>query len=378
MMGINVFIHHEASSHFVLKSLFEGKLNLNYIKHLQQYCDFSIYNEGVYSPFGIGFYATLMPFWLLLPKITFQGLTAIFFLLVSFIALYKIAIKMGLPENKSLWLLFFLASGTSIFPLVIASNSIPSFTIQIIGFAYLTLAILEYFYQKRFWLIGLLLMLAFLTRPPLILGSVFFILKIITEKYSLKQKIKNLSILFIPLSLGVIIFAYYNFARFGTIFETGYQYQNVLIKNYGTNPVLLSFKNIFKNLYYFLLAPPTLIKGFPFFKPNGMGTGLLFISPVLFLTLFTLKKFKNVWISWTTVLVMSIIPLMWIDPGQWQIGYRFAVDFFPFLFLILFYFIRQNKLSKLTFALLVFGTLAAISLSINDALFEWQNFIGLR
>lgn len=373
----NIFVHDEASSDFVIRSLIQGNINLNNLTHLKEYCDFSIFQENVYSPFGIGFYLTLIPFWLIFPPIIFQGTAAICFLILALIALYKITRKIGLDENQSLWLLFFLISGTVVLPLAAMANSIPPFAIQVIGFGYLTFSLAEYFHKKRFWLIGIFLTLAFLSRSTLILASIFFILQILLEKNSTKQKIKNLFLFGFPILIGLIIFGYYNLIRFDSIFETGYQYQNVIKQNYG-DAKLLGLKNIFNNLYYFLITPPTWLNGFPWFRPDGKGTGLIFMSPFLFLALLAPLKNKNIWTSWITILIMSIIPLMWLDSGQWQIGYRLAFDFYPFLFLIIFYFIEKNKLNKPSVAVLIYGSIATIALFLNDLIFEIQLTMGLR
>jgi hypothetical protein len=102
----------------------------------------------------------------------------------------------------------------------------------------------------------------------------------------------------LPLILGVTFLGWYNWARFGSVTETGYSYQlaGVNIQKYRND--LFSPVYTVQNLYNYLLHPPAIEQGFPFlhatrgieqellplyslpavYETNPI-TGLLFASP---------------------------------------------------------------------------------------------------
>ena len=105
-----------------------------------------------------------------------------------------------------------------------------------------------------------------------------------------------------PLVLGMVILGWYNWARFDSVFETGYSYQlaGPYLQKYSH--VLFSPLYLLPNLYNYLVMPPKINMTFPFLQPvegygaakfstislppiysSGEITGLLFSAPfVLF------------------------------------------------------------------------------------------------
>ena len=81
------------------------------------------------------------------------------------------------------------------------------------------------------------------------------------------QKARGILALGGPLLLGGFTMAWYNFDRFGSIFEFGHRYQ------LGWNDLsqysrVISLDNIIQNLYNYLLTPYRTLNVFPFVKPN--------------------------------------------------------------------------------------------------------------
>ena len=122
----------------------------------------------------------------------------------------------------------------------------------------------------------------------------------------------------VPLIIGIAVLGWYNWARFDSVFETGYSYQlaGPYLQKYSH--VLFSPLYLLPNLYNYLLMPPKINLAFPFLQPvagygadqlstmslppiysSGELTGLLFSAPfVLFvgipvLSLLSRKKVSN-------------------------------------------------------------------------------------
>jgi len=160
--------------------------------------------------------------------------------------------------------------------------------------------------------------LAGATRINLLPSVVFLAIVIFWRIYIVNQKkiIKSIPALaasFFPLAVIACSLFWYNYDRFGSIFEFGYRYQlTVHIADYKE---IASVKNFVPNLYTYFLRPPSISREFPFLTvPWAKGetlpsfihlpvhyrylepvAGILFIVPLIgFVTLLLMRLF---WLS---------------------------------------------------------------------------------
>lgn len=87
------------------------------------------------------------------------------------------------------------------------------------------------------------------------------------QLHNLLQNIFVMSALILPLLLGAISLGWYNWARFGSVFETGLRYQlsGIDYRNYYKDIFLTSYIPV--NLKNYLFTPFLSIPTFPFIKP---------------------------------------------------------------------------------------------------------------
>jgi hypothetical protein len=71
----------------------------------------------------------------------------------------------------------------------------------------------------------------------------------------------------IPLALGAAAVGWYNWARFGSLLESGYSYQITTSNMQKYKEVLFSWIYILPNSYEYFLARPKILGEFPFFQP---------------------------------------------------------------------------------------------------------------
>ena len=74
-------------------------------------------------------------------------------------------------------------------------------------------------------------------------------------------------VLFAPLVLGAIVLGWYNFVRFGSVFELGHRYQLTRENFYLQQDIALSGAYIVHNLYNYLVNSFRTLTVFPFVKP---------------------------------------------------------------------------------------------------------------
>lgn len=208
-----------------------------------------------------------------------------------------------------------------------------------VAFMFLAASIISF---KNKWdlLAGIFFSLAVLSRYPTFMGIIFFTLELYKDR---KRLVKFLigALLCIPFQLV------YDYLRFGNILETGYVkvYKDYVNSSYpytimqliapGT-PYFgyLDPRNVPLHLFTFLILPPIVTQSLQI-SPSPYGLGILFTSPLLFLTLRpnlinTLER--NLFLGASAI---ALIDFMHYMQGWVQFGYRFVMDFMPFLIILL-------------------------------------------
>lgn len=206
-------------------------------------------------------------------------------------------------------------------------------------------ALLEYTGRKRWWFMGLLMAIALASRTAAGLGIVFFLgdLVIVTKEPFIK-KVKDAVALLTPFIAAALLLGLYNDVRFGSFFETGYSLQILMAAAYVTarSYGVFSMVHIPGNLYYFLFnAPIPILKdgvsrvlAFPYIKADPWGMGIVFVSPyLLYLFLLSYKDTISRLLIATSVII--VIPIfLYYGIGFTQLGYRYALDFMPFIYFL--------------------------------------------
>ncbi|MFA5374738.1 MAG: hypothetical protein WC455_03155 [Dehalococcoidia bacterium] len=206
------------------------------------------------------------------------------------------------------------------------------FFAEIVAVFFLLLCLIEYFGRKRAALIGLLLGFAALSRLPVVVGGIFF-LAMLYKDGGIRRPLKFIIGLAVPLAF----YAYFNYARFGNPFQTGYALHSYAyyfaadIEQYG----MFNLNYIPKHLYTILLMPPEYISYFPFLKPKPEGMSILLTTPAI---LYIVKaKFSESANRWLLLSIIGILlpTILWFSTGWVQFGYRYSLDFIPFILILI-------------------------------------------
>lgn len=333
--------------------------------------DVADYKYNFYLYFGPFSSILLMPAIILFGKQTPQFLIGIFSMISSFIAIYLISRKFKFQKIDSLWLSLFFVFSTVLFSSSVMNIS--AFQVEALGVPFTLFALNEYFGKKRSILIGIFLGIAAMTRFLLISSFVFFVVEYLRKRLTARQII----LIAIPLVFSISLLGLYNNRRFHSFFETGYNYSISL----GAFPLRenlkygsISIAHIPANLYSFLIMPPEPLKAdkdgfflkFPYLIANPWGIAIWYTSPLFLFFLFKFKKSKYTFSAIFAIVLISIPLLTYYSIGFVQFGYRYALDFLPFLFLLLIPSLSP-KLSKTAIALIIIGVL--FNLVYSDSLF---------
>jgi hypothetical protein len=289
------------------------------------------------APFNGRYYSALGP----LPALLFtpvvraglfhQGVIAFAGSLAVFLLCFRLARNFRYSHADSCWFALAFCFGTSYVGIAALASS--NHLAHVFAVACLFLAINEYESKCRLPLVGSWIGLAMASRAPTGLTIAVFFLLICFASDPLRTKAVKLAKLLTPFVFIGGMLAAYNFARFQNPLESGYSFQ---LNGFGvpysqwdvpgnTAGPLVSLSNIPKHLWIFLAGLP----GF-----QGIGTSIFIVSPFLIYLL-------EVRWDWTSLLIaLGILPVLLLDlafrsTGFEQMGYRFSLDFFPFVFWLL-------------------------------------------
>jgi hypothetical protein len=205
------------------------------------------------------------------------------------------------------------------------------------------LLIAEMFGRQRALLMGFLVGLGFLTRAPLAFAGPGLALWVLHGSGALDGgrslgdrgralPWRDWGLLIAGFAPGLAFFLFYNWARFGSVVESGYGLASLPgwledLRRQG----LFSPVHIRMNIDYLFLKLPRFTAEFPWFKPDGLGMSVLFTSPALFLGLLAPWRDRRTWILLATAVLVLTPTLLYYGGGWLQYGYRYFLDSIPFV-----------------------------------------------
>ncbi len=231
---------------------------------------------------------------------------------------------------------------------------------HIVSLFFLWLMLFELFTKGRFFVLGLLVGGAYLSRLPTIFAIIFiiFFLKdklFILTKLSLKINWKNWVLLVSGLAPGLLLDSFYNYFRYGVFQDIGYTLLPIFNEpwyKYGLISIRyipIHLKEIFTALPIFTSSPPYII-------PSVFALAIWFTTPAFILILFARFKTKMVLTSLITIVAIALPSLMHGGNGFTQFGYRHTLDYMPFLLLLTASGMR-GKVTRITKILIILSIL---------------------
>lgn len=214
------------------------------------------------------------------------------------------------------------------------------FTALILGITLNLIFIWASVEARRPLLAGVALACSMATRTPLTFAFIFFVLELFRTgdfyKWPSWKTLVKKGVLFgLPVIASGVALMVYNYLRFENPFEFGHTFlaggTRPSIREHG----LFSFWFLRNNLAAAITNPPVFDSVAPYIHITRHGLSIFFCTPALLYVFFP-KRFgafaRNVAI---TAFVVAIPSLFYQNTGWAQFGYRFALDYMPFLFLLL-------------------------------------------
>lgn len=310
-------------------------------------------NELVPNPSGVGYYVVYppLPAVLMAPFVAIFGLElnqtlfGFFFSAATVVVAYLVA-KSALTKtrqstaiSRSTYVWFAVLFGFSTIFWYLSSIGSVWLIAHVIATFFMLFALYECLNTNRPLIIGLLVGASFWCRLPTALCIFFFVALAIASQQDQGwlNKFKASLPYLVKLALGMSVFVLlnfaYNYARFGTIMDVGYWLIPGLMDEPWFQHGHFSLLYIPANLQPFLLGLPLLSSTAPYLHFPMSGMAIWFTTPAFLFALKSKIKDKVTLSSWLGILSIAAIIFTNAATG-WGFGYRYAVDFYPFLFLL--------------------------------------------
>lgn len=251
--------------------------------------------------------------------------------------------RSGRGRDDNLWLTLLFALGTAHFWCSVMGQV--WFTALIVGVTFTLLYMLCAIDARHPLLAGIFLALGFATRTPLLFTAVFFFAFVFFPGGRLRrdgwdEAVKKLAWFCAPcLAVGLTLL-WMNQVRFESFTEFGHTYLAAggldRIQQYG----LFNLHFLSKNLSALLTLLPRFQPDAPYVIISKHGMSLFLTTPAFFY-LFLPEERKSdadkFWwrLLWVTVAVTAIPGLLYQNTGYAQFGYRFSLDYTPYLIVLL-------------------------------------------
>jgi hypothetical protein len=240
------------------------------------------------------------------------------------------------------------------------------FAAHVVGVALSALYLLWSIDAERPIFAGLMLGFAWLTRTPMLLMGVVFVLEAfrvslrggfperrsgklamlvdVWRALNLKALLARWALFGLPVAACVAFSFWYNYARFHNPFEVGYRFLTVAWKSRIETWGLFGYHYLGRNLGIVLASTPFWNKTTPHLQINTHGLALWITSP-FYLWLLWPKKSGWLYSVYAAGALAVFIPdLLYQNSGWMQFGFRFSNDFAVLLFVLLA--IGGHKLGK--------------------------------
>jgi hypothetical protein len=175
----------------------------------------------------------------------------------------------------------------------------------------------------------------------------------------------------IPVALGIATLAY-NYARFGSVFDFGYARIPGVLEEPWYQHGIFSIHAIPGNVQAMLLETWRRVETFPYLVPTGFGGSLFLSSPYLvYLFRRGSRDARLKLLSWCAIGMLTLVLWCHGNTGGWQFSYRYAIELFPWIFLIL----LENSPKRVT-PIEVIMLIASIAINAYGTyLFLWTDYM---
>jgi hypothetical protein len=327
---------------------------------------------GVDAPFPA---LLALPFVLIWGAQTNQTMLAIAVATLGLFAAWRLLLRLGVTRVSRVFLIVFLFAGTDYW--WCAELGDVWFLAHLCALTATLLAMLELLGKRRAWLIALYTVAAVESRNTALLSVPFMVYMFGSGDFARAaaamrgenpdaiprvNEFRGLRQIGVVFGVTALLWVGLNEAMWGTITDIGhtiYYHQDTWGSPTGSP---FGLRYLPYQIYSFFFRPPELVQWLqaaqaPFLKVDPNGVALTFTSPALVLAFFARKPAGIVRWLWITAALVAVPDFLYYLNGWYQFGMRHALDFMPFLFVLMAIACRE-RMPKWGMTLIVYSAIA--------------------
>lgn len=292
-----------------------------------------------------------LPGFLMLPLVAIFGTAANQTFLAAVLAgvgvgaAWELCARMQLEASRSVWLCAFYLLATDLLWCSMLGDV--WFVAQTGAVAFATLALVELAGKNRGWVVMLWYVLSIASRFTMVMGIPAIMALIAMGGLSelptwnlqrIRSAVSQSAAVLVP---AFALWATYNYVRWGVPWDSGHTiffHQDPIGSQYGS-PFGLS--HVPYQLWSFFVQYPEFSASFPWIRPSFSGVALTWTQPALIFVLFAHADKRILMTLWTAIALIAAPNLLYYVNGYAQYGMRHALDFMPFLLVLLIYGARR-------------------------------------
>jgi hypothetical protein len=240
-----------------------------------------------------------------------------------------LARRYGPGGLTTFWLAALGAFGTLLWTQAISGNFYYLAHVEAMLFTFV--ALIEWRGRRRPWVVGLALGLAGLARPTVLLAAIPFAIGLLAGS---RDRWRTAVSFLGPVAIAIGLTGLYNALRFGSALESGYGISVLARPDLAQHREqgLFSLRHVPDNLGRLVARGFDLQARFPYLVPDPNGHSILLTSPALLAAVSAGIRSWSARIIWGSAFVIIVPLLLYYGGGGYRTyGYRYALDFIPFL-----------------------------------------------
>jgi hypothetical protein len=281
-----------------------------------------------------------VPALLILPLVAVVGTSANQTLLACLLcgvavgAAWRLLELIGVTNRVTIWLVVFFLAGTDLLWCSMLGDV--WFLAQTSAVAFTLLALCEVAGKRRGWLVALWFALALGSRFTLVMAlpvMLWWCSAGFAQRERRPREAGSFALALVPF---FALWVAYNMARWHVPWDAGhtvFYHQDPFMGSATGSP--FSLANVPVELFSFFVVPPGFQTTFPFVQPFAFGTALWFTSPALVLAFLAREPRRLVLELWLATVLVAGPSLLYYANGGSQFGMRHALDFEPFLLVLM-------------------------------------------
>ncbi|MDQ6944417.1 MAG: hypothetical protein M3169_18110 [Candidatus Eremiobacteraeota bacterium] len=267
--------------------------------------------------------------------------------------------RIGVTNRTTIWLVVFFLAGTDLLWCSMLGDV--WFIAQTSAVAFVLLALCELAGKRRGWLVALWTALALGSRFTLVMALPVMLWWVWNGFLERERRPRSALAFVLALVPFFITWVAYNEARWHVPWDAGhtvFYHQDPFMGAPGGSPFGLA--NVPVELYSFFVVAPRWHSAFPYLEPLAFGTALWFTSPALVFAFLAREPRRLVVSLWAATLLVAGPSLLYYANGGSQFGMRHALDFEPFVLVLMGLAARQSRaqLWRVAQALIVWSVIA--------------------